>query len=385
MPERFTHPQLRGRGRAPCRRGPGACGSHAGHGPGLSAGDHLLGGRLCRLVRQLAARAVYRHRRTSRDGRADDSGNILTRPPVAEALSIGVYLASCASIIALGEATRTAQRRLEDGKRQLSSANLALETRVEAQSLVAAIVASSDAAIISTTLEGRITSWNKGAERLFGYTAAEAVGRSVMMLVPPDQHDQELSLLARMREGPRAERLEVMRVTNSGQRRDLSLTVSPAHDRHGHTMGASTTARDVTERKVAEARLPHSEEAHRLLLGIHDATRGLHDPAMVMQEIVTRAGLHFEVARCAYGEVDTESEVIEITRGYTNGVPLPHRGVRPVDGRRVEGGPHGRHRGCSPRSADRCRRRAPAGSPTPKSSRRWRSGRCSPWRVRVRQ
>ena len=248
-------------------------------------------------------------------------GNSLTRPPVAEAISIGVYLASCASIIALGEATRTAQRRLETGQRQLSSANLALETKVEAQSLIAAIVASSEDAIISTTLDGRITSWNTGAERLFGYTALEAIGQSIMMLVPPDQHDQELSLLARMRQGPRAERLEVVRITKSGQRRDISLTVSPVHDRHGHTIGASTTARDVTARRATEARLKHSEEAHRLLLGIHDATRGLHDPAMVMQEIVTRVGLHFEVTRCAYGEVNTESEVIEITRGYTNGVP----------------------------------------------------------------
>ena len=64
-----------------------------------------------------------------------------------------------------------------------------------------------------------------------------------------------------------------------------------------------------------------SEEAHRLLLDIHDATRGLSDPAMVMREIVTRVGLHFNVTRCAFGEVDLESNVIEITRGYTDGVP----------------------------------------------------------------
>jgi len=247
-------------------------------------------------------------------------GNSLTRPPVAEVISIGVYLASCASIIALGEAMRTTRRRLETGERQLSSVNLALETKVEAQSLIAAIVASSEDAIISTTLDERITSWNKGGERLFGYTALEAISQSIMMLVPPDQHEQELSLLARMQQSPRAERLGV-RITKAGQRRDISLTVSPVHDRHGHIIGASTTARDVTARKAAEARLQHSEEAHRLLSGIHDATRGLHDPAAVMQEIVTRVGLHFEVTRCAYGEVNTESEVIEITRGYTNGVP----------------------------------------------------------------
>ena len=173
-------------------------------------------------------------------------GNSLTRPPVAEVISIGVYLASCASIIALGETTRTAQRRLEAGKRELASANLALESKVEEQSLVAALVASSDDAIISKTLEGRVTSWNKGAERLFGYTAPEAIGQSIMMLVPPDQHDQELSVRELIRQGQRVDHLDVVRITKSGQRRNISLSVSPVLDRHGQIIGASKTARDVT-------------------------------------------------------------------------------------------------------------------------------------------
>ncbi len=248
-------------------------------------------------------------------------GSTLTRPPIAELISTSVYLASCISIILLGQATRTAQRSLEAGKRELSIANLSLESKVEAQSLVAAIVASSDDAIISKTLDGRITSWNQGAERLFGYTAAEAIGQSIMMLVPPDQVDQELSVLDRIRHGQRVDHLEVVRVTKSGQLRDISLTVSPVRDGRGQIIGASKTARDVTDRKAAEARLRHSEEAHRLLVGVHDATRGLNDPALVMHEIVTRVGLHFDVTRCAYGEVDTDAEIIDITRGYTNGVP----------------------------------------------------------------
>ena len=125
--------------------------------------------------------------------------------------------------------------------------------------MLAAIVASSEDAIVSKTLDGRITSWNKGAERLFGYSASEAIGQSIMMLVPPDQHDQELSILDRIRRGQRVEHLEVVRVTKSGERRDISLTVSPVLDRHGHIIGASKTARDVTERKAAELRLQRSE------------------------------------------------------------------------------------------------------------------------------
>lgn len=187
-------------------------------------------------------------------------GNSLTRPPVAEAISIGVYLASCLSIIVLGEATRKAQQRFEAGRQELADANLALASKVETQSLLAAIVASSEDAIVSKTLDGTITSWNRGAERLFGYTAAEAIGQSIMMLVPPDQRDQELSILERIRRGQRVDHLDVVRVTKAGQRRDISVTVSPVHDRHGHIIGASKTARDVTERKAAEARLRDSED-----------------------------------------------------------------------------------------------------------------------------
>ena len=186
-------------------------------------------------------------------------GSSLTRPPVAEVISIAVYLASCASIIVLGEAARRAHRRLEAGQQDLSTVNLALASKVEAQSLLAAIVASSDDAIVSKTLEGRITSWNGGAERLFGYTAAEAIGQSIMMLVPDDQRDQELSILERIRNGQRVDHLDVVRVTKTGERRDISVTVSPVLDRHGRIVGASKTARDVTARKHAEARLQRSE------------------------------------------------------------------------------------------------------------------------------
>src|SRR5687768_9760401 len=238
-----------------------------------------------------------------------------------EAISLVVYLLSNVSVIVLGEAMRAAQRRLENQQEKLTTTNLALENKVEAQSLLAAIVASSDDAIISKTLEGRITSWNRGAERLFGYTAQEAIGKSIHLIVPPEGRDQVAQILDRIRHGERADHLEVFRICKDGRRVSVSLTVSPVHDRHGQVIGASKTARDITSRKAWEQQLVRSEEAQRLLVGIHDATRGLEDPEAVMREIVTRVGQHFNVIRCAYGEVSPEQDQITIRRGYTRDLP----------------------------------------------------------------
>jgi PAS domain S-box-containing protein len=240
---------------------------------------------------------------------------------VNEIIGFLIYMLGTGPIIILGEKMRAAHRELEARHAQLSTANLALENKVEAQSLLAAIVASSADAIISKTLEGVITSWNRGAERLFGWTAAEAIGQSIHMIVPPEFHEQENGILRRLRVGERVEHLDVERLRKDGSRVQLSVTISPVYDRHKHIIGASKTARDITDRKAWELRLVRSEEAQRLLVGIHDATRGLEDPAIVMREIVTRVGLHFDVTRCAYGEVDPERDQICITRGYTKNLP----------------------------------------------------------------
>ena len=129
-----------------------------------------------------------------------------------EMVNLAVYTLSNVSVIVLGEAMRAAQRRLQHQQERLSSTNLALETKVEAQSLLAAIVASSDDAIISKTLDGRITSWNKGAERLFGYSAHEAIGKSIHLIVPPEGRDEVARILDRIRHGERVHHLEVIRV-----------------------------------------------------------------------------------------------------------------------------------------------------------------------------
>ncbi len=121
--------------------------------------------------------------------------------------------------------------------------------------LLAAIVESSDDAIISKDLNGIITSWNQSAERLFGYTAAEAVGQSVTILIPPERLDEETAILAALRRGERFDHFETVRVRKDGSRLNLSLTISPVKDAEGRIVGASKVARDITAWKRQEAAL----------------------------------------------------------------------------------------------------------------------------------
>jgi len=124
-----------------------------------------------------------------------------------------------------------------------------------AQARLAAIVESSEDAIVSKTLEGVILSWNAGAERLFGYTAEEAVARPITLIIPAERHDEELEILARIRCGERVQHFDTVRVTKDGRRIDISLTVSPVCDGKGCVVGASKIARDITDRKRTEAAL----------------------------------------------------------------------------------------------------------------------------------
>jgi PAS domain S-box-containing protein len=125
----------------------------------------------------------------------------------------------------------------------------------ETQALLASIVESSDDAIIGKTLDGVITSWNRAAELLYGYTADEAIGRSIEIIVPNDRKDDVKEILDKIRRGERVEHHETVRETKDGRRVVVSITISPIIDHAGHIIGASTIARDVTERKHAENRL----------------------------------------------------------------------------------------------------------------------------------
>lgn len=124
----------------------------------------------------------------------------------------------------------------------------------EKSAMLAAIVSSSDDAIISKNFESIITSWNNGAQRLFGYTAAEMVGESVLKLIPPDRLDEEPLILARLRRGERVEHFETKRMTKDGSLLDVSLTISPVKDPQGNVIGLSKIARDITGKKQEEMR-----------------------------------------------------------------------------------------------------------------------------------
>ncbi len=135
----------------------------------------------------------------------------------------------------------------------------------KATGLLASIVNSSEDAIISKTLEGVITSWNAGAERLFGYDAKEAIGRPITMLIPVDRHDEELSILARLRQGEKIEHFDTIRLRKDGTAFEVSLSISPVRDVAGKIIGASKIARDITGRKRAERDLQESEQRFRRL------------------------------------------------------------------------------------------------------------------------
>jgi PAS domain S-box-containing protein len=153
-------------------------------------------------------------------------------------------------------------------------------TQLSAARLLASIVESSDDAIVSKDLNGIVTSWNKGAERLFGYSAKEMIGMPILTLIPPDRHDEEPGILRRIRRGERIEHYETVRRRKDGSRVDVSITVSPVKDSTGKVVGASKIARDITEAKQAQTR-------QELLT--HEITHRTRNLFAVVQSVVARS------------------------------------------------------------------------------------------------
>jgi len=131
----------------------------------------------------------------------------------------------------------------------------ALYDREEQLQRLASIVQSSDDAIVSKNLDGIITSWNKGAERIFGYTAEEAIGQPITIVIPQDRQDEERTILTRIRRGERIDHFETVRQRKRGSLIVVSLTISPVKNAEGKIVGASKIARDVTEQKRSQEQI----------------------------------------------------------------------------------------------------------------------------------
>jgi two-component system, LuxR family, sensor kinase FixL len=120
---------------------------------------------------------------------------------------------------------------------------------------LAAIVSSSDDAIISKTLDGKILSWNAGATSIFGYEAIDMIGQSIFRIIPPELYEEEKQILNRLRQGERIHHYETARIAKDGRRIEISLTVSPLFNKYRKVIGASKVARDITTNREAEAEL----------------------------------------------------------------------------------------------------------------------------------
>jgi PAS domain S-box-containing protein len=186
---------------------------------------------------------------------------------------------------------------------------------LEASAHLVAIVESSDDAIISKTLEGDILSWNSGAERMFGYSAREAQGKKMMMLIPPERSSEEPDILARIACGESVAHLETTRRRKDGKHIDVSVTISPVRDRQGKIVGASNIARDITERKVAEARVNEQLSRLSLLNQITRAIGGREDLGSIYQ--VALRSLEEELSFdfgciCDYDPISRKLQIIHV-------------------------------------------------------------------------
>ncbi|HEX2255493.1 MAG TPA: PAS domain S-box protein [Afifellaceae bacterium] len=157
----------------------------------------------------------------------------------------------CISLLAVPSLLRDAAGQVTGGVNVLVEAQRHKQAEIESARL-AAIVASSDDAIVSKTLDGIITSWNDAATRILGYEANEMIGTPITRIIPPELLSEEEEIIRRLRRGERVEHFDTVRLRKDGRRVHLSLTISPVHDRSGKVIGASKVARDITERKRAE-------------------------------------------------------------------------------------------------------------------------------------
>jgi PAS domain S-box-containing protein len=179
-----------------------------------------------------------------------------------------------------------------------------------ARHMLVAIVDSSDDAIISKDLDGMITSWNISAQRIFGYEASEAIGRNIMIIIPPELRDEETQILRRLRAGERIGHYETTRVTKQGKRVNVSLTISPVRDSDGKVIGASKIARDITDRLQVEEELRRAHD--ELETRVQERTAELAESNRALEaEIKARSQAQEELERQA-GTLREHSRLLDL-------------------------------------------------------------------------
>jgi PAS domain S-box-containing protein len=200
---------------------------------------------------------------------------------------------------------------------------------------LAAIIDSSDDAIASKTLDGIVTSWNRGATGLFGYPPEEIIGKPITTIIPPELHAEEVDILARLRRGERIEHYETVRLAKDGRRINISLTVSPIRGEDGQIMGASKIARDITQRKRNEERLREADRqkdeflatlAHELrnpLAPICAAAELLRNAKSLAPELRAATAILERQARHMTHLVDDLLDISRITSGRIRLQPEP--------------------------------------------------------------
>jgi PAS domain S-box-containing protein len=175
------------------------------------------------------------------------------------------------------------------------------QQRDQLGSQLAAIVNSSDDAIVGKTLDGVITSWNPGAERIFGYSAAEAVGQHILLIIPEERRAEEDMVLSRLRNGEKIDHFETVRRTKDGRRIPVSLTVSPIRDSKGRLIGASKIARDISERELRRAEEQRAQMFTRLVLAQEEERR------RIARELHDQLGQHMTALRLTLETLETLS------------------------------------------------------------------------------
>lgn len=216
----------------------------------------------------------------------------------------------------------------------------------EANAYLAAIVESADDAIISKSLDGIIMSWNGAAERLFGYTAEEVIGKPVLIIIPPERTDEEKMILGEVRKGNRVDHYQTARLAKNGELIDVSLTVSPVRDASGQIIGASKIARDVTDRLRAEEALRAKEQMQETVTRLEffaDATRELielEDPTELRDSLLDKLAAALGLDFCYYFICEGPERVVTLRgcRGIPSGLARRIEKLDPAESSDV-GGP----------------------------------------------